>query len=263
MNVTLVMFKEDGTRRDFPILKKRLVVGRKSSCGLRIPLSAISRHHCEVSLTDDGIVLKDLGSSNGTYHNSIRVQEAELAAGDEVMVGPVVFTVVVDGKPATVAPVRTILDPEKAAEAYAPPEPETKEAVEIADLDLGDDDDLSRELEDELASNDQLATPSIDEEPAVGLEDSDLDLDLTFDPNEDLDMEVVSPTDPAPASSTDEPAVTEPSSTKDKASSPAPDDGDDDELDLDALFGKDAKSKTGGGESSSILEFDFDELDEI
>ena len=104
------MFKADGSRRDFPLREGAMVVGRKNSCELRIPLSSVSRQHCEISLDGDQIKLKDLGSSNGTYHNSIRVQEAQLEAGDEIVVGPVVFTVVVDGVPEKIEPVHTILN---------------------------------------------------------------------------------------------------------------------------------------------------------
>jgi len=237
MDVTLVMFKADGTRRDFPIRKDRIVIGRKNTCGLRIPLSAISRQHCEIRVTSDGIVVNDLGSSNGTYHNSIRVQEAELTAGDEVSVGPVVFTVVVDGRPAEIRPVRTVLD--QTAEDEADNElGGVDEVVEIADLAIDDDVDLARELSDELASADLLATPSVDEPPVAGLEDSDLNL-------EPVDAGAAAP---AVESLTDESG-----------------------LDLDALFAeaddagseKNRSSPSTGAGSSSILEFDFDQLDDI
>lgn len=109
MNVALVMFKADGVRRDFPVDKSRFVVGRKSSCDLRVPLNSVSRRHCEILVEDQTVRLRDLGSSNGTYHNSSRVQETELAAGDEIVIGPVVFTVVLDGQPEQIKPVRTII----------------------------------------------------------------------------------------------------------------------------------------------------------
>ena len=242
MDVTLVMFKADGSRRDFPIRKNRIVVGRKNSCGLRIPIPAISRQHCEIEVTPDGIVLRDLGSSNGTYHNSIRVQESELTAGDEVSVGPVVFTVVVNGRPAEIRPVRTLLD--RSAAAAELENPVDEGPAEIADLSIDDDADLARELSDELASADLLATPSMDEPPAAGLEDSDLDM--------------------IPASG--------------DAVAALPDGND---LDLDALFSETAETAepepkaTGAGDdaskrgssganaSSSILDFDFDDLDDI
>jgi len=110
MDLSLVMFKADGTRRDFPVTKDRIVIGRKPNCDLRIPLTSVSRQHCELRVDDGKAYVKDLGSSNGTFHNSVRVQEQALSPGDEVVVGPVVFTVVIDGEPAEIEPVRTVLD---------------------------------------------------------------------------------------------------------------------------------------------------------
>jgi len=230
MDVTLVMFKADGSRRDFPIRKNRIVVGRKNSCGLRIPIPAISRQHCEIEVTPDGIVLRDLGSSNGTYHNSLRVQESELTAGDEVSVGPVVFTVVVNGRPAEIRPVRTLLD--RSAAVAELENPVDEGPAEIADLSIDDDADLARELSDELASADLLATPSMDEPPAAGLEDSDLDM---IPASGDAD---------ALFSETAETAEPEPKATG---------------------AGDDASKRgsSGANASSSILDFDFDDLDDI
>lgn len=116
MQVSLVMFKSDGTRRDFPVTGDRMVVGRKNNCDLRIPLSSVSRQHCEIRIDDETVQLRDLGSSNGTFHNHIRVQEATLTAGDEVLVGPVVFTVIIDGEPEDVQPVPTSMDDTYATE---------------------------------------------------------------------------------------------------------------------------------------------------
>lgn len=113
MNAQLVMFRADGTRRDFPIKKNRIVLGRTNSCDLRIPLSSVSRKHCELRIEGEQVTLRDLGSSNGTFHNNIRIQEAALDAGDEIGIGPVVFTLVIDGKPEKVRAVRTIVDAEE------------------------------------------------------------------------------------------------------------------------------------------------------
>lgn len=122
MDVSLVMFKADGTRRDFPVAKARIVIGRTNTCDLRVPLSSVSREHCEITRDDESVKLRDLGSSNGTYHNNLRVQEAALAAGDEIVIGPVVFTVVVDGQPEKIEPVRTILPQDTDVEMAAMPE---------------------------------------------------------------------------------------------------------------------------------------------
>ena len=83
MEITLVMMKADGTRRDFPLTKPRSVVGRISSCDLRILLSAVSRNHCEIFAERGTVKARDLNSSNGTFHNGTRIsREVALNPGD-------------------------------------------------------------------------------------------------------------------------------------------------------------------------------------
>lgn len=100
MQVVLVMFRADGERRSFSIVRDMTVIGRREDCDLRIPLGEVSRKHCRLIKDGDVVRLEDLGSSNGTYHNGQRVQEAVLAPGDNVQVGPVTFVVQIDGQPA-------------------------------------------------------------------------------------------------------------------------------------------------------------------
>jgi pSer/pThr/pTyr-binding forkhead associated (FHA) protein len=100
MQVVLVMFRADGERRSFSIVRDMTVVGRREDCDLRIPLGEVSRKHCRLIKDGETIRLEDLGSSNGTFHNSERVREATLAAGDTIQIGPVTFMVQIDGVPA-------------------------------------------------------------------------------------------------------------------------------------------------------------------
>lgn len=100
MQAVLVMFRSDGERRSFSIARDMTVVGRREDCDLRIPLGEVSRKHCRVVRDGDMLKIEDLGSSNGTYLNARRVQEALLAPGDSIQVGPVVFVLQIDGTPA-------------------------------------------------------------------------------------------------------------------------------------------------------------------
>lgn len=100
MDVKLIMFREDGSRRDFPLAEGTTVIGRNEESGIRIPLAIVSRRHAEIDVDEDGAVLKDLGGANGTYLNNRKVEDEEdLEGGDQIMIGPVVFTVVIDGDP--------------------------------------------------------------------------------------------------------------------------------------------------------------------
>lgn len=99
MQAVLVMFRNDGERRSFSISREMTVIGRRQDCDLMIPLGEISRKHCRIIRDGEALRLEDLGSSNGTFHNGRRVQEAELSAGDTIQVGPVAFVVQINGQP--------------------------------------------------------------------------------------------------------------------------------------------------------------------
>lgn len=99
MEVVLVMFSADGGKRSFPIIHDVTIIGRREDCDLRIPLTEVSRKHCRIIKEGDSLRIEDLGSSNGSYHNGSRVQEALIQPGDQLQVGPVIFTVQIDGNP--------------------------------------------------------------------------------------------------------------------------------------------------------------------
>lgn len=94
------MFRPDGERRSFSLPRTITVIGRREDCDLRIPLGEVSRKHCRFIIDNDTLRLEDLGSSNGTYHNGERIQQAIINPGDTVQIGPVIFTVQIDGVPA-------------------------------------------------------------------------------------------------------------------------------------------------------------------
>jgi len=72
--------------RRFPVAPK-LEIGRDSS-GIRLPFDRrASRHHAEFAVTGSGLVVRDLGSTNGTLLNGATVDEALVSHGDVVMVG--------------------------------------------------------------------------------------------------------------------------------------------------------------------------------
>lgn len=107
MHVNLVMFKPNGQRKDFPLINDSTILGRAENCDLRIPLLSVSRQHCELVKNGQTLTARDLASSNGTYVNNQRVNEAKLQAGDRLVVGPIVFTVQIDGQPEEIQAVKT------------------------------------------------------------------------------------------------------------------------------------------------------------
>jgi pSer/pThr/pTyr-binding forkhead associated (FHA) protein len=164
MDVRLIMFKESGDRREFPLSAPSIVIGRLDDCGIRIPLPEVSRRHVSISLAGTRVVVKDLGSANGTYVNNKRVTEDTLSAGDHLVVGPVVFTVQIDGKPEDIRPVKTRLRRRQASRAEALADSGAKEASDLFGLDEADEDDPISALEALASSADQTAIDPYDEE---------------------------------------------------------------------------------------------------
>ena len=62
-------------------------VGRHPESDIFLNDVTVSRHHCRFIIENDVIRVEDSGSTNGTYVNEDRVDEASLKAGDEVLVG--------------------------------------------------------------------------------------------------------------------------------------------------------------------------------
>jgi FHA domain len=79
----------------FSLVKNQLTIGRASDCDVFLDDVTVSRHHATLTLTDDGVVLVDLGSMNGTYINRRRIESEErLEDGDEIQVGKFLLTYV-------------------------------------------------------------------------------------------------------------------------------------------------------------------------
>ncbi len=155
MDVVLIRVTEDGRMQELPIRRDRVVIGRQTDCDVRVPAAGISRHHCEVVQDDDGLLINDLGSSNGTWVNQERVESKRLSAGDLVSFGSFVFVVRIDGNP-------TEIEPEHCFEDGLPDTDDAKEPPRVVqsggaaakaggvnddssvfdfDFDLSDDDD--------------------------------------------------------------------------------------------------------------------------
>jgi pSer/pThr/pTyr-binding forkhead associated (FHA) protein len=93
MSIWLVMQASDGRERSFEVAKSRMVIGRETTCDVRVPIPSVSQKHCQIVLDGSEIKLVDLHSDQGTFHNGNRVQEAVLSADDTLTIGPVTFIV--------------------------------------------------------------------------------------------------------------------------------------------------------------------------
>jgi diguanylate cyclase (GGDEF)-like protein len=63
-------------------------IGRGQTCEVRLPDDGVSRAHARLAVDGEKIVLQDLDSRNGTYHNGKRVTGTiTLADGDKIQIG--------------------------------------------------------------------------------------------------------------------------------------------------------------------------------
>ena len=129
MEVRLIRFKDDGSQRSFRIKRGKCVIGRDAACDLQIPTPSVSRHHCEVVIDGDTVIIRDLNSSNGVFLNEARVKsDIHANPGDRLAVGPIIFTLQIGGQPEHVEP--PLLD---APTAHTASEADDS-AADIADL---------------------------------------------------------------------------------------------------------------------------------
>jgi len=68
-----------------------LVIGRAPTSDIPIFDPTISRRHAEVRVDDHGVSVRDLGSSNGTFLNGLKIENSPLHLGDVVTFGKVGF----------------------------------------------------------------------------------------------------------------------------------------------------------------------------
>ena len=72
------MYKVDGDKT---------VIGRGQKAQVRLLDDGISREHAQVVVEGNRIFLEDLGSTNGTFCNGLKVDRRELCDGDKILVG--------------------------------------------------------------------------------------------------------------------------------------------------------------------------------
>jgi len=81
----VIQGSDQGSRFEFDEPTIRL--GRDHSNRVQLHDTEVSRQHAEIRHEEDGFVLVDLGSSNGTFVNGRRIERHRLASGDHLQLG--------------------------------------------------------------------------------------------------------------------------------------------------------------------------------
>ena len=85
-----ILIKTAGLENQFLDLKLGTNrIGRSQDCDLPIPHPTVSGLHCEIVLGDEGVTIRDMESTNGTFVDGMRVREAALSSGQTLRLGDV------------------------------------------------------------------------------------------------------------------------------------------------------------------------------
>ncbi len=82
-------FNHEGRDQVFTIGDRPVVIGRAPDCDLLLQHESISRQHARISRDDEGWVLRDLGSKNGSRVNTFHVTDQLLRNGDRLDLGTI------------------------------------------------------------------------------------------------------------------------------------------------------------------------------
>jgi len=83
----LDIYYNDGTSTRIPLKSTQITIGHESTCDVVLADSSSSGKHAEITITDQGYLLRDLGSSNGTFVNGKQISEAYIHSGDTIIMG--------------------------------------------------------------------------------------------------------------------------------------------------------------------------------
>lgn len=79
-----------------PLAEGEVSIGRESSNGIAVTDPSVSRKHCQITVRDGTVTVRDLDSRNGTVVNGLPVEEQLLHHGDQIAAGDSSFLFLVE-----------------------------------------------------------------------------------------------------------------------------------------------------------------------
>lgn len=94
----LVVISGKPLGKSFFLNKEKMVLGRDLAADISIGETSISRRHTEFEVSQDGVEVKDLGSTNGTFINDQKCSSQKLEDGDLIRCGNTILKFLKEGK---------------------------------------------------------------------------------------------------------------------------------------------------------------------
>jgi len=217
------------------LLNLPATIGRSREADLTVGHRMVSRKHCETYLVDGLMMIRDVGSLNGTYVHGKRIREAPLLPNEKFTIGPITFRVtyeytgdrehlppIIPAEPAEAAdappakPTQAISEPAR-AKTNSRPAAAKKAASKPASTAAAEEDDF--QIVDPTDAKPVAAASKPDQEPDFRIvEDDDDDFELAL--QEDLG-EKISPKPAAANKPKQKPAQNKPAAKKPAEKKPA------------------------------------------
>jgi pSer/pThr/pTyr-binding forkhead associated (FHA) protein len=140
------------------INKDLVIIGRKEECDVRLEHKSVSKMHCVLVKTDGLLLLRDLGSTNGTRVNGTRVRRAALLPNDQLSIAHYKF--------------RIHLGPDVAEEVHGNEHTQQLNVSEVAELMRQAQDSAEKANEEDLAAKKPAGSLHRNQLPDVYPDDS-------------------------------------------------------------------------------------------
>lgn len=88
---------DDPSAPGIALTEGKIVVGRASTCDIMLLDVSVSRCHAELATAGTKVMVRDLGSRNGTYVDEVRIQSRTVGPGQRIRFGGVAFIVTILG----------------------------------------------------------------------------------------------------------------------------------------------------------------------
>ena len=77
----------DRPRLNFKLSDTEVVLGRTADNQISLPYTNVSRHHASVFMSGEDYYVEDMGSTNGTYVNGVKIAKCVLRPNDLIQIG--------------------------------------------------------------------------------------------------------------------------------------------------------------------------------
>lgn len=83
----LVIVHKGKIQKNIPLRHESMIIGRKEESDIHLEEKQVSSNHAELITKNNEVIIKDLGSTNGTSVNGTVITEKKLQTGDQITIG--------------------------------------------------------------------------------------------------------------------------------------------------------------------------------